>query len=263
MKRLIYQVYLGPKNKLYDFCTASVSSYCQKYEIDHYVQKQPILKILPDPLRTNRSKNAVEKLGCLPIYEKENAFDRLSDYDEICIVDADIYIRQNAPNVFDYFSSTGKTFGAVVERDMPITQQYARKIRNYSIGQYMPLRQKADFEWNELGAEFMNMGLMIFNKNLIPFINGTAEEFIRQPRFADFVDGLGYWKWSTDQTLLNYWIRRDKIPYARMDWRWNALYRGVRDDQLQSAYFIHFFLKDHLPNKGEGVEDLVKEMKLL
>ena len=37
----------------------------------------------------------------LPIYEKENAFDYFDDYDQIAIIDADIYIRDTAPNIFN------------------------------------------------------------------------------------------------------------------------------------------------------------------
>jgi hypothetical protein len=262
MKRLIYQVYLGPRNNLYDLCTQSAARYCEKYGIDHKVQRTPILNIRPDPFRTNRSKEAVNRLGCLPIYEKENAFDLLGEYDEIAVVDADIYIREQAPNIFDDLEPEF-AFGAVVERDMPITPQYAHKITAYSQGQYGPLKNQVDFKWNRFGGEFMNMGLMVFNKQLKPFIDGTAREFIEQPRFRDFVDGIGKWKWSTDQTMLNYWIRKDKVPYKCMDWRWNALYRGIRDDKLEEAFFIHFFLKDHLPNKGEGVEHLLHTLKLL
>ena len=67
MKRLVYQVYVGNTNNLYDTCTQSVSEYCKKYGFDHIIQREPILKIKPDMSRTGRSKEAVERLGYLPI----------------------------------------------------------------------------------------------------------------------------------------------------------------------------------------------------
>ena len=92
MKRLIYQVYTGKPSRLYDHCTNSVREYCAKYKIDHVVQRQPIMKIKPDVFVTNRSKESYEKYGgFLPIYEKENAFDLLGEYDQIAIIDSDIY----------------------------------------------------------------------------------------------------------------------------------------------------------------------------
>ena len=64
------------------------------------------------------------------IYEK-NAFDFLDEYDQIAIIDADIYIRPDTPNIFDDFG-TEHTYGAVCEREMPIANWYKQKIKNYS-----------------------------------------------------------------------------------------------------------------------------------
>ena len=117
-----------------------------------------------------------------------------------------------------------------------------------------------DWKWNQLGAEFYNMGMMVINsKNFLPYLKGqTAEQFIRRPEFKDFVDGIGYRKWSTDQMLLNYWVKKEKIPTLNMDWRWNGLYKGIEDIRLPEARFIHFFLKDLLPQQGENVQALME-----
>lgn len=52
--------------------------------------------------------------GYLPIYEKENAFDYLDDYDQIAIIDADIYIRPDAPNIFEDFGTEQSPLGLCV-----------------------------------------------------------------------------------------------------------------------------------------------------
>lgn len=257
MKRLIYQVAVGKPSNLYKHCIDSVSKYCEKYNITHFVQRTPKLWITPDPFTTNRSEEAVSRVGCLPIFEKENAFDLLPEFDQIAIIDADIYVRPDSPNIFNDLEPQ-YAFGGVVERSMPITEGYRQKIANYSRMQYSNL-QDVDWKWNPMGAEFMNMGLMVMNKSFMDFLDGdNAEQFVRRPEFKRFVDGLGNWKWSTDQTLLNYWIKKRGVPTKQMDWRWNALYKGVRDDQLSKAYFIHFFLKDKLPDRGEDVPKLMK-----
>ena len=101
MKRMIYQVAVGAKSKLYDHCIKSVKSYCDEHNIDHIVQTVPKLRIKPDVFMTGRSKESYEKHGgFLPIFEKENAFSYFKDYDQIAIVDADIWIRPGAPNIF-------------------------------------------------------------------------------------------------------------------------------------------------------------------
>jgi len=122
MKRLIYQVYVGRRSKLYDHCVDSVDDYCKEHNIDHVVQRTPILRIKPDVFSTNRSRESYEKHGgYLPIFEKENAFTYWPKYDQIAIIDADIWIRPGSPNIFDELTSE-YDFGGVVEREMPITE---------------------------------------------------------------------------------------------------------------------------------------------
>ena len=100
MKRLIYQVSVGKPSKLYEHCIESVAEYCKKHDIEHYVLTKPKLRINPNPFTSNRSDGA-SRLGYLPIYEKENAFDLLPKYDQIAIVDSDIYIRPDSPSIFE------------------------------------------------------------------------------------------------------------------------------------------------------------------
>jgi len=259
MKRLIYQVYLGKPSKLYDACVKSAAEYCKKYNIDHVVQKTPILRIAPDVFASNRSKEATAKYGgFLPIYEKENAFDQFDKYDQIAIVDADIWIRPTAPNIFDDLD-TSVDFAGVIEREMPIQSWYQQKIINYSHMQYSTLAKKANIDKNKLGFEFYNMGLMVMNKSITQYLKGqTAREFITRAEFKDFVDGKGPWKWSTDQTLLNYWVRKEKMKQQHLDWKWNALYTAVKNPK--EAHFVHFFLKDKLPSAGENVKQLIKDV---
>ena len=265
--RLIYQVYTGKPSKLYEHCTASVAAYCKQHDIVHIVQKTPILRIKPDVFTTNRSRESYEKYGgFLPIYEKENAFDYFNQYDQICIIDADIWIRPQSPNIFDELKPE-VDFAGVIEREMPITKKYAEKIRNYSRMQYHTLHKvlnsgwvTVDFKPNDLGYEFYNMGMMLMNKSIYDYINQRAEDFLRRSEFKDFIDGKGAWKWSTDQTLLNYWVRKENMKQQHLSWKWNALYKGVEDVHIKEANFVHFFLKDLLPDKGENVERLMEDV---
>jgi hypothetical protein len=265
MKTLIYQVYVGAPSKLYDVCIDSVKQYANKYNIDHVIQTQPKLRIKPDVFATNRSVESYEKHGgFLPIYEKENAFEYFDQgYDRIAIIDADIYIRPDAPNIFDIMGNTplshGSCFAGVLECDMPLTQQYTQKIHGYSRMQYQSLAHQMSLQWNpSTGYPFYNMGMMLLDKSIVKYFNGnTPEQFIRRNEFKDFVDGQGAWKWSTDQTLLNYWLCKYDIPRQNLEWKWNALYKGVEDSAIKDAYFIHFFLRDKLPSRGEDIGSFI------
>ena len=260
MKRLIYQVYVGNRSRLYDHCVASVKQYCQDHNIDHVIQTTPLLRIKPDVFATNRSTESYMKHGgFLPIFEKENAFNYLTKYDQVGIIDADIWIRPGSPNIFDSVPLE-YDFGGVVERDMPITEQYRQKIHNYSHMQYSNI--KLDWKWNQSGGEFFNMGMMICNKSIAKYLRGqTPKQFIERAEHKDFVDGIGNWKWSTDQTLLNTWVKKENMRIQPLSYKWNALYSAIIPEMMKDAHFIHFFLKDKLPQRGENVEQLMEMIK--
>ena len=259
MKRLIYQVSVGKPSKLYKHCIASVADYCAKHGIEHKVQTKAKLRINPNPFTSNRSQGA-SRLGYLPIYEKENSFDLLSEYDQIAVVDSDIYIRPDSPNIFDDFG-TEHPFGAVCEREMPINKQYQSKILNYSKMQYHNLHgvKGLDFKPNKFGYEFFNMGLMLMNQSFYDIIQRMpAQQWVTQYEFQPFIDGVGAWKWSTDQTLLNYFMKSRKVNVKHMDWKWNGLFTA--NQKISECHFIHFFLKDKLPERGENVQQLMRQI---
>lgn len=266
MKTMIYQVCIGKaaNSKLYKHCIQSVADYCEKHGFDHIVQRTPILRIKPNVFRTNRSKESYEKHGgYLPIYEKEQAFAYLDQYDRIAIIDADIYIRPDSTNIFEEFGDE-HAFGAVSEREMNITEDYKRKIANYSRMQYLSLHKPSvgiDFKPNDFGYEFFNMGMILMNcKKFAPFLKGqTPKQFIERSEFENFVDGIGPWKWSTDQTLLNYFIKKHRISTKHMPCKWNGLYTA--NTNIQECQFVHFFLKDKLPSAGENVSELMELIK--
>ena len=257
MKRLIYQVYTGKRSDLYDHCTQSVKEYADRIGAHYLIQREPILRIAPDIFTTNRSRESYEKYGgFLPIYEKENAFAYLDSYDQIAIIDADIFVRPDCDECLFSASGTDCDFAGVIERTMPITHEYQAKIHNYSRMQYQHRGLAELFDWNNLGADFYNMGLMVINKSISKYLhNQTPEQFIRRPEFKNFVDGMGPWKWSTDQTLLNYWVKKERMIVNNLNWKWNGLFTA--NTNIKECNFIHFFLKDKLPNRGENVQDLM------
>lgn len=259
MKTLIYQVYTGRRSRLYDACTYSVAEYAERIGAEYIQQRQPILMIKPDVFQTNRGKDSYEKHGgFLPIFEKENAFAYLSSYDKVAIIDADVYVRpQCSDSIFDEMDPQS-SFAGVLERDMPLTKQYQAKIANYSQMQYGSKNLAGLFNWESATANFYNMGIMVLDKSIGNYLNGdTPQQFLRRPRFKAFVDGIGPWKWSTDQTLLNVWIKEERMPVTNLSYKWNALYTAVHSEMIKDAHFIHFFLKDKLPHRGENIQELL------
>ena len=127
--------------------------------------------------------------------------------------------------------------------------------------QYLVLRD-VDWKWDKSNCgEFFNMGIMILNKSIHKYLKGqTPHQFLMRNVFKGFIDGQGAWKWSTDQTLLNWWIKKEKMNIKHLNWKWNGLFHGIQDDKVKEAHFVHFFLKDKLPNRGENVEELMKHV---
>ena len=260
MKAAIYQVAVGNTPAYYRTCMNSVALYCAKLGIEHHVQLEPKLKIKPlDNKRFDRAGRSMMKLDYLPIYEKENAFDLLYGFDKIAIIDADIYIRKNAPDIFAQIDMD-TAFAGVRECDLPLTSKYLHKIQGFSTKQYEMFPQIMKEHTTEIGIPFYNMGMMLLTSKLLEYLNGESpEQFIRRKEFEGFVNGEGHWKWSTDQTLLNYWVKTSEMPTTNLDWKWNALVKAVKDDRLSEAYFLHFVLGGNLPNPEKTVQMIAND----
>lgn len=252
---LIYQVAVGPMTKLYKFCTDSVRQYAFSIGADYHLQTDIILGIKPNPRRSQRSPGAIKKLGCLPIFEKECAFAHFWPHrDQIAIIDSDVWVRPGSPNVFDCLGDAD--FAGVRERDTPSTPKHKKKLRLYSAMSFDTLR---DVDWNlrDGAADFMNMGVMVMGGRFASYLNGeTPREFLSRPEFQRFVDGEGHLRFSTDQLLLNWWIKKTGMKVKNLGWEWNCLYGASREGKVKEANFVHFFLSQLLSQKGENISEL-------
>mgnify|MGYP004452098163 CR=1 FL=1 len=260
MKKLIYQVYLGDRSKLYDHCTNSAYEYSKRIGADYKILNVPKLRIKPNVFRTERTGKCGgwSKLGYMPIFEKENVFDYFKDYDKCCVIDSDIYIRKSAPNIFDEINDSD-TVASVYESDLPFTKEYGLKIKHYSHN----MLDKYNYNWetsNVFGKAFFNSGVMLYNSNkMLESLDGmNAKRFLEQPMLQDFIDGVGFLKWQTDQITLNYWFKAKGINVKKLDWKWNGMYKAIADNRISEAHFVHFFLRDKLPNQGNDIKELME-----
>ena len=53
-------------------------------------------------------------------------------------------------------------------------------------------------------------------------------------------------------------IMEGKWDGMEMDWKWNGLYTA--NVKIKDCHFVHFFLKDKLPNRGEDVGALMNDV---
>ena len=48
------------------------------------------------------------------------------------------------------------------------------------------------------------------------------------------------------------------MKVKHMDWKWNGLFTA--NTKIKECHFVHFFLKDKLPNAGENVKELMNHV---
>ncbi len=254
MRRLIFQVAVGEVAPCYAHCMATVAAYAKRMGADYKVLTEPQLRIVPKA--SCRSENALRH-GYLPIFEKEAAFSYLQDYEAIAIIDADIAIMDNSPSLFAQLGDAD--FAGVPERDLPLSPPFAKKIAAYSRDQFTHLSD-VDWNWRDGSAGFYNMGMMLLSGKVARFLNGqTPKQFIERPEFERFVNGEGKHKWSTDQVLLNYWVRKSGMTHKAIDWRFNALYSYLRP-AVPRPWFVHFNLASKLPRGGDEIPQIIREL---
>jgi len=259
VKRLIYQVAVGNPPPFYQVCIDSTAAYCKRFGFEHIVQTEPTIRLRP--VNSHRSERAVERFGYLPHFEKNNMFALLDEYDQIGYIDADIFIRKTTPNIFDELEPE-TTIAGVRECDMPLARHFVGKVKEYSYGQYgmLPEMKKLD---GPKGIPYHNSGVLAMNsQNIKPYLNGeTPDEFVRRKEFEGFVNGVGKWKWASDQTPLNWWFVKEGMNVKCLDWKWNALYKGIRDDKIPQAHMIHFFLATKLQKEGVDIVKIIEKLK--
>jgi len=241
-KRLIWQVAIGPQRPLWEKCLASVATYAERHGIDYHLQREPILRIAPK--QSHRSAAAL-KLGYLPNLEKLAGLDRLGEYDQVALFDADVWARPDAPDIFEDVVRQAD-YAACVEREMPIIPAYARKLDAYARGQY-----------GEARFPFFNCGVEVFSASIQRHLHGqTAAQFLARPEFVDFIAGKGAWRWASEQTLMNVWLHACGATLQHLSWRWNGLYGMIDAQRLNEAHLVHFLLSSHL--HGDDPETLLR-----
>jgi hypothetical protein len=158
-------------------------------------------------------------------------------------------VRSVAPDIFQ--AAENADFAGVLEQDLPLLPQYEKKVRNYARDQY-----------GDAATAYFNMGVTVWNASMRGYLLGqTPKQFIERPEFEPFVNGEGKYRWSTDQTLLNTWVRRTGMRTRPLDWRWNCMYDYVVPTALRlHPYFIHFALALKMPRGGAEIPDITARM---
>ncbi len=208
MKVAAFQFLIGPPRGQ-QFCMQSVNNYCSKYNIDHFLSTECLVK------------------GPHIMFEKYQLFHLLkNDYDRVLYLDADIMITPNAKNIFNEYSDLNCLY-AYDESDKTEWMDRDKYIHN----------EKDNLEWpiNKNGKKrYFNAGVMLFSKNIF---NQCLSSFL----LSDIPNWPEIWYFG-EQTIVNYWITKNKIPFQSLDYSFNRMDLGNYDyeENRFQANFIHY-----------------------
>ena len=228
---LMQNVKFGGKTKReYEYSIKSWRAYCKKYGHQHMMLEDPIQDL--------------DYMGI--IWQRYFLFDLLDandvEYDQILMVDADTIIHPDAPDVFEL--TDGKWSGVY---DTGNFDWICRTVENYNLHLFPD--EKPFSVYN-----YFNSGFQIINKTHRPFFD-TMRQF--------YDDNAEKIRWcqktfmvGTDQTPLNYMLRRENIARTVLPHKWNMSCMYAKEcvnEQMQhtrAGYVMHF---NGIPNKDEMV----------
>jgi hypothetical protein len=209
MSNAIFQFFVGNPFG-YQKCIKSINDYCKKYSIKHYVSFEK---------RINKSHLMFEKYQFLSL---------LSDpsIDRILYVDADIMATPTAQNIFEKYSDENFMY-AYDENDTTDWMDRDPYIFNEFSNLNWPTNVKNK-------KQYFNAGLMLFSRKLLL-------ENVKIFNFEDIPNWKNLWYFG-DQTIINYWVVKNNMPFKTIDYSFNRMDLGNYDpnNDRYAANFIHY-----------------------
>jgi len=191
-----------------DYFPAMLSAqyYADKYGIDYFVAKEPAIRFLYPP------------------FEKHQGF-RLFDmgYDRILILDRDVLVTPDAPNIFECFPDTNTLYA--FDGSAPDEIMNADAIIN-------GIRSGIDWPKNAKGTyTYFNSGVVIISRNFNGFMDG----------FRDLPE-IPPMRTFPEQTSMNYMVFKKGIKFEDLGYKWNRMNCGLADPENKryESYFIHY-----------------------
>jgi glycosyltransferase involved in cell wall biosynthesis len=219
-------VAIGTKLKwMFDITLASQKAYCERHGITH---------IIVDELWRRGDEH--------PCMMKQRTYELLlsKQFDRACYADADIWISQNAPNIFDEVPrgklgqyEEGCHWRPNVLGDLFI--DFADYADNYNEHmQALDLEQVDMSEWDQT---YYNAGLFVCELDTCPHIPPVGD-IMHLPHRKRLARGGDFY----DQHYVNLMRIKHKMPMHSLSAKWD-MFRGMLDAmpyKIEDCYFIHY-----------------------
>lgn len=209
MSNAIFQFFVGNPYG-YQKCIKSINDYCKKYSIKHFVSFEKKIN------------------GPHLMFEKYQFLSLINDpkIDRILYIDADIMATPKARNIFDEYKDNNFVY-AYDENDVSDWMDRDPFIFDKLSNLDWPINIKNK-------KQYFNAGLMLFPKELLL-------RNIQIFNFKDIPNWPNIWYFG-DQTIVNYWFIKNKIPFKSIDHSFNRMDLGNYDanNERYLADFIHY-----------------------
>jgi len=232
MKNIIFMVAFkkdGQLKKEYQYSIDSWRYFCKKYNAELLLMEDPVVDISQMNI----------------IWQRYFLFDILDaneiNYDQVLMVDADTIVHPDCPN---FFNETDHNYCMV--HDAGSYDWILRGMEHYK-------KHVFKNEWFDFWT-YGNAGFQIVNKKHKDFFKSMTDFYFNNQDTIQFIQksyGTG-----TDQTPLNYMLRKHKVDLKLLPWKYNmggmAKREIIGDDMLHTkmGYVMHF---NGLPGKKEEV----------
>jgi lipopolysaccharide biosynthesis glycosyltransferase len=232
MKNIVFIIAFkkdGQLKKEYQISIDSWKHFCNKYNAELLLMEEPVMDVKDMHI----------------IWQRYFLFDILDsnkiDYNQILMVDADTIVHPDCPN---FFEMTDDKYCLV--HDDGSYDWILRGMEHYN--KYVFKNEWFDF-W-----EYGNSGFQIVNKKHRPFFDSMRKLYFEHQQTIQAIQtnyGIG-----TDQTPLNFMLRKHNIGLKLLPWKYNMTCMPKREvlgeDMLHTkmGYVMHF---NGLPDKDNSV----------
>lgn len=238
MKKAIFCVAIGKKNQMYKLSIKSIAQYAKKIGVEFILLEKPYFNVdwAVKPIFE------IHKKARYAWVEKLYAIKLLEDYDRVLMMDVDILVTPNAPDIFETYPDTNKLYAL---SDTLYTQN-----ENYE-GAKEPKRIQAVLgkikDWPTQGKlpRYFNTGVVLLSKNKTLSDNFSLDDVKKIFNQVHFIE----------QTYLDYLCFKHDIPVADLDPKFNWIPWLANKKQRNQAYFSHH------GNHGYGISKSLRIQK--
>lgn len=206
MKKAIFTLNIG-QNPDYNPTIKSVQDYAQRIGADFFMGTE---------MRVQAYNFYFEKLQCLGLFEH--------GYDQVLYIDADVLVTPEAENIFESYPDSGVFYAHHENADSEAMD------RDRFVSPLEP--EKIGWPIIDGRYQYFNAGIMLFGAKVWKDVVRGIET---PPAYKEV------WEFG-DQTLLNYLVVKNKVPFASLDRKFNWMNCGQPDPNKKrfSANFIHY-----------------------